>query len=154
MERVGWGSEVQILAVETRGADSLYQSSQAGELLTLPGITSIATSLGAVRVCKKAFGLLSRKNVTSLALEDAEAAMGCWRLADDERIIVEPACGVSVALAYDGRLRSFLRGGVDKTKKVVIIVCGGSKINLDTLVRYKQRYGERARELGEVWASM
>lgn len=152
MERVGWGSDVEILAVETKGADSLYQSAQAGELLTIPGITSIATSLGAVRVCKKAFELLSRKNVTSLALEDAEAAMGCWRLADDERIIVEPACGVSVALAYDGRLGKILRGGVNKQKKVVIVVCGGSKISLDTLVQYKAKYTERAQELGRVWA--
>lgn len=154
MDRVGWGSEVQVMAVETKGADSLYQSSRAGELVTISGITSIATSLGAVRVCKKAFELLSRKNVTSMALEDAEAAMGCWRLADDERIIVEPACGVSVALAYDGRLRNLLRGGVDRQKKVVIVVCGGSKISLDTLVQYRAKYGERASELGQAWAAM
>lgn len=153
MERVGWGSEVQVLAVETKGADSLYQSSQAGELVTLPAITSIATSLGVVRVCQKVFDLeQSHKNITSLALEDAEAAMACWRLADDERIMVEPACGVSVALAYDGRLRSFLRGGVDRDKKVVIVVCGGSKISVDTLVEYKRKYGDRARELGRAWA--
>jgi len=153
MERVGWGSEIQILAVETKGADSLYQSALAGTLLTIPGITSIATSLGAVRVCKKAFDLLSRKNVTSIALEDAEAAMGCWRLADDERIIVEPACGVSVALAYDGRLRQLLRG-FGRDKKVVIVVCGGSKISVDTLVQYKAKYGQRAKELGGIWAGM
>ncbi|KIX00138.1 uncharacterized protein Z518_10275 [Rhinocladiella mackenziei CBS 650.93] len=153
MERVGWGSEVQILAVETKGADSLYQSAQAGEILTIPRITSIATSLGAVRVCQKAFDLLAHKNVTSLALEDAEAAMGCWRLADDERIIVEPACGVSVALAYDGRLKQLMRG-VDKDKKVVIIVCGGSKISLDTLVQYRARYSERAKELAAMWAGV
>ena len=50
MERVGWGSEVQVLAVETKGADSLYQSAKAGALQTLPRITSIASSLGVVRV--------------------------------------------------------------------------------------------------------
>ncbi|EXJ96487.1 hypothetical protein A1O1_01613 [Capronia coronata CBS 617.96] len=153
MERVGWGSEVQLLAVETKGADSLYQSWQAGQLVTISGITSIATSLGVVRVCQRAFDLLARKNVTSLVLEDAEAAMGCWRLADDERIIVEPACGVSVALAYDDRLRQVLRP-FDKNKKVVIVVCGGSKISVDALVQYKAQYAERARELAAQWAGM
>lgn len=152
MERVGWGNDVQVLAVETKGADSLYQSSRAGQLVTLSGITSIATSLGVVRVCQKAFDLLARKNVTSLALEDAEAAMACWRLADDERMIVEPACGVSVALAYDGRLRQILRD-FDKDKKVVIVLCGGSKISVDTLVQYKARYGERARQLAALWGA-
>ncbi|KAJ9498262.1 catabolic L-serine/threonine dehydratase [Exophiala xenobiotica] len=152
MDRVGWGSDVQVLAVETKGADSLHQSMKAGQLVTIPRITSIASSLGVSRVCKKAFDLLSRKNVTSLILEDAEAAMACWRLADDERIIVEPACGVSVALAYDHRLPHFLRD-FDKDKKVIIVVCGGSKISVDTLVQYKARYGERARELAEMWNS-
>ncbi|KAK4941338.1 catabolic L-serine/threonine dehydratase [Elasticomyces elasticus] len=151
MDRVGWGNDVQVLAVETQGADSLYQSAKAGELVTIPKITSIASSLGVVRVCKKAFDLLSRKNVTSLTLEDAEAAMACWRLADDERILVEPACGVSVALAYDDRLRHFLPE-FDREKKVVIIVCGGSKISLDTLVQYRTTYGDKARELAEVWS--
>jgi L-serine/L-threonine ammonia-lyase len=150
MDRVGWGSDVQVLAVETKGADSLHQSMKAGQLVTIPRITSIASSLGVSRVCKRAFDLLSRKNVTSLVLEDAEAAMACWRLADDERIIVEPACGVSVALAYDNRLPHFLRG-FDKDKKVITVVCGGSKISVDTLVQYKARYGERARELAEMW---
>ncbi|KAJ4504499.1 catabolic L-serine/threonine dehydratase [Exophiala dermatitidis] len=151
MDRVGWGSEVQVLAVETKGADSLHQSYLAGRLVTMSGITSIATSLGVVRVCQKAFDLLSRKNVTSLALEDAEAAMGCWRLADDERMIVEPACGVSVALAYDGRLKKLLRG-FSPDKKVVIVVCGGSKVSVDTLVQYKARYAARAKELAAVWS--
>ena len=41
----------------------------------------------------------------------------------------------------------------DKDKKVIIVVCGGSKISVDTLVQYKARYGERARELAEMWNS-
>lgn len=44
-----------------------------------------------------------------MVLSDAEAAMGCWRLADDERIDVDAAFGIDVAVYYDGGLqRSFL----------------------------------------------
>lgn len=135
-----WGNDVDVLAMETKGAESLAKSLEKGELVTLPGITSIATSLGAVRVATKAFELGQRSNVRSVVLDDAEAAMGCWRLADDERLLVEPACGVSVAVCYDGRLKALLPR-LTTASKVVIIVCGGSDITLERLVEYRARYG-------------
>lgn len=45
----GWG-DVPVLAVETEGTASFARSIAAGKLVTLEGITSIATSLGAKRV--------------------------------------------------------------------------------------------------------
>lgn len=44
--QVGW-DDVKILAMETVGADSLYQSVKQGNIVTLPSITSIAKTLGA-----------------------------------------------------------------------------------------------------------
>lgn len=38
MQDVGW-SHVPLLAIETRGADSLASSVQANQVVTLPGIT-------------------------------------------------------------------------------------------------------------------
>lgn len=76
----------QILAVETMGADSLFQSLRKSEMVTLPAITSMATSLGAVRVSERTFELASRGlvdgKVVSAVLTDAEAAMGCWRFGE------------------------------------------------------------------------
>jgi threonine dehydratase len=46
------------------------------------------------------------------------------KLADDEKLIVEPACGVSVAACYHGILEDLVPG-FNKDSKVVIIVCGG-----------------------------
>lgn len=54
LHRNGWG-HVPVLAVETLGADSLAQSVAAGQRITLPAITSVATSLGARQVCAQAF---------------------------------------------------------------------------------------------------
>ncbi|KAL8962255.1 MAG: hypothetical protein Q9183_005184, partial [Haloplaca sp. 2 TL-2023] len=76
----------------------------------------------------------------SAVLGDAEAAMGCWRLADDERIIVEAACGLNVAVCYDGRLKELLPDLAPESK-VVIVICGGSNITLETLVQYREEYG-------------
>ena len=136
-----WRGDVSVLAVETEGAASLHASLMAGELVTLPGITSVATSLGATRVAGKAFECGRRQNAKSVVLSDAEAAMGCWRLADDERMLVEMACGVSVALCYDGRLAKILPN-LTPESKVVIVVCGGSIITVDMLAEYRQKYAD------------
>ena len=139
LERRGW-EDVNFLAVETEGAHSLAQSLKEGELVTLKEICSIAKSLGAKTVAKKTFELGQKKNVRSVVLSDSEAAMGCWRLADDERLIVEPACGVSVAVCYDGRLKKLLPH-LAEDSKVVVIVCGGSDITLESLCGFREQYG-------------
>ena len=140
LERNGWG-DVEVLAMETHGADSLAKSLQEGELVTLEAITSVTTGLGAKRVAEKTFELAQRKNVTSAVLSDAEAAMGSWRLADDERLMVEPACGVNVAPCYNGKLKKLLPN-LHEASKAVIILCGGSNITLDGLVELRTRFGD------------
>ncbi|KAI4206227.1 MAG: hypothetical protein LQ346_001198 [Caloplaca aetnensis] len=140
LERQHWSKSCKVLALETEGADSLNKALRKGQLITLPGITSIATSLGATRVAQKAFDLAQSHNVKSAVLSDAEAAMGCWRLADDERIMVEAACGINVAVCYDGRLKKLLPELTPRSK-VVIVICGGSNITLETLMAYRTEYG-------------
>jgi L-serine/L-threonine ammonia-lyase len=54
LEDVGWEG-TPVLVAETAGADSLNQSLAAGELVTLPAITSVAKSLGARRISETAF---------------------------------------------------------------------------------------------------
>lgn len=147
VEQIGWKESTRVLAVETLGADSLAQAVDKGELVTLPGITSIAKSLGATRVAQKALDYALEPHASSLVIEDAEACASAWRFADDERILVEPACGASVALAYDGRLGKYPKG-FSPESKVVIVVCGGSRIDLQMMENYKKQFGTRAKELG------
>jgi len=140
----GWG-KTQVLALETKGADSLASALEKDELVALPGITSIATSLGAVKVNERTFELAREGQrtgrVKSVVLSDAEAAMGCWRFAEDERILVEPACGVNVALCYGGRLERALGRPVRAEDKVVIVVCGGSNTSASMLTAWQEQYG-------------
>lgn len=144
LDKAGW-HDTRVLAMETQGADSLHSALEAGRLVSLDKITSFASSLGAKRVCEKAYECARRSNVRSVVLRDAEAAMGCWRFADDERMIVESACGVSVAVCYDGRLKGLLPG-LTKENKVVIVVCGGSNVTLELLMEYREKYGWVERE--------
>ena len=146
-EAVGWEADTRVLAVETAGAESLNDSLMAGELVTMKKITSVAKSLGAARVANRAFELAQRKNVNSVVLSDAEACMGCWRFVDDERILVEPACGVSIALAYQPEKLKQLVPGLNENSKVVIVVCGGSRISIKELADYRARFGEEVKHL-------
>jgi L-serine/L-threonine ammonia-lyase len=140
MDRLGW-SDVPVLAVETDGAQSLQKALQAGELITLPAITSQATSLGCTQVSAKTFEYAQRPTIKSVVLSDAEAAMGCWRLADDERLVVELACGVNVALMYDGRLKKVLGRQLTPDHKVLVVLCGGGNVTVDMLAEWKRQFG-------------
>ena len=141
----------KILAVETRGADSLNSSLKAGKHIALPKITSIATSLGIVRVADRAFELAQRDNVTSVVLTDAEAAIGSVKFAEDEDILVEVSCGVALAAVYNGTLRKEMGKNMTNdewsNKKFVIVVCGGSDVSTSLLKDYQEKYMSEATSL-------
>jgi L-serine/L-threonine ammonia-lyase len=118
MQRHGW-HDVPVIAVETEGADSLAQAMAAGALVELPRIASIATSLGARRVSGQALALTRRHPVRSVVVSDAAAVAACMRFMDDHRVVVEPACGASLAAVYDHHRA--LAG----CARVLVIVCGG-----------------------------
>lgn len=124
-----------VLAVETEGCHSLALSLEKGELSTLPAITSIATTLGARTVAPQAYAYAQRPPVKSVVLPDKAAMEGCVRFADDERIMVEAACGVSMALCYGNRLKDYLPHITEKSK-VVVVVCGGSNITAEMLTKW------------------
>lgn len=132
---------MKVLAVETEGADSLNLSVREGKLSTLPAITSIATTLGARTVAERAFEYSKEEGVMSVVLSDREAKEGCVRFADDERIMVEASCGVSLALCYGGRLKKMMPE-LTENSKVVIVVCGGKNITANML----QTWGEHLRQ--------
>lgn len=140
-----------VLAVETHGADSLHASVLAGAHVTLPGITSIATSLGATRVSAQSWDWAHRRRpdiLTSLVVSDADAAISCVRFADDARLLVEVSCGATLAVAYRGDLRERLGQGLSDeawaTRNVVLEVCGGANVTLGVLASYREKYGKDA----------
>ena len=140
LDRLCW-AEVPVLAIETRGADSLHQSLRAGKLVTLPKITSQATSLGATRVATQTFEFAQRPNVQSAVFDDSEAAMGCLRLAEEANLMVELGCGVNVALCYDARMSKVLGRSVTKDDKIVIILCGGRNVSAKMLAIWEEEFG-------------
>jgi L-serine/L-threonine ammonia-lyase len=134
--------DVNVIAVETFGAESLYSAVKAKELVTLPGITSQATSLGAVRVAEQTFRYATGNGanpVKCARVTDEQAAAACVKIADTERTIVELACGASVAAAVDRNILTEALGReVEPHDVVVIVLCGGSNVTVEMLADWRK----------------
>jgi L-serine/L-threonine ammonia-lyase len=129
LRRNGW-EDVPVLAVETEGADSFARSLQAGERIELPAITSLATSLGARKVCQQAFDWAQRHPIASLVVSDRSAVAACERFLDDQRILVEPACGAALSAVYEPA------AALQAVSSILVIVCGGVTTSLEQLRRW------------------
>lgn len=134
LRRNGW-SDVPVVAVETAGADSFAQSLAAGERIELPGISSIATSLGARKVAAQAFAFTQQHPIRGVVVSDADAVKACLRFMDDHRVVVEPACGASLAVAYDAAT------ALGSYSKVLVIVCGGVTSTVGQLQKWEREFG-------------
>ncbi|CAK6440386.1 unnamed protein product [Pipistrellus nathusii] len=142
LAEVGW-QHVPVVAMETRGAHCFHAALQAGRLVTLPDITSVAKCLGAKTAAAGALACARELRVLSEVVEDREAVDAVQRFLDDERMLVEPACGAALAAVYSGLLgRLQAEGRLSPTlASVVVIVCGGNNIDSRELQALKAQLG-------------
>ena len=131
--------DVPIIAVETEGASSLHQAYTAKKLITILKISSIASSLGATRVAQRALDFTNELDVRPVLVTDKEAVLGCKRLSDDHRMLVEPACGAALSLVYSD-LTTITNLVPQGKGPVVVIVCGGSGINYQLMAEFEGKY--------------
>lgn len=132
LHAAGW-EDVPVIAVETEGAASFAKSVEAGELVTLDRIDTIATTLGSRRVAAEALTWTRKHTIIPWVLNDRQALDACFRFADDHRVLVEPACGAALATGYAGI--EPLRG----LSSVVFVICGGSGVSLELLKKWDQQ---------------
>eukprot|EP01100_Stratorugosa_tubuloviscum_P008750 TRINITY_DN363_c5_g1_i1.p1 TRINITY_DN363_c5_g1~~TRINITY_DN363_c5_g1_i1.p1 ORF type:complete len:329 (-),score=175.07 TRINITY_DN363_c5_g1_i1:80-1066(-) len=125
LERVGW-VDIPIITSETDGAQSFNAAINAGHLVTLDKITSIAKTLGASCVCEQAFEWSKKRIIQSYVVSDTEAVDACLKFASDHRFLVEPSCGAALALLYSKK--------IEINAPIIIIVCGGSLVSIDFLI--------------------
>lgn len=126
-------AKTPVIAVETYGADSYAQALHAKQRIELPKITSIATSLGARQVSQQAFDLAKQHPIHPIVVSDREAVSACMKFIDDHRQLVEPACGASLAVAYDSS------AAVSEYQTVLMVVCGGVTTTLQQLQTWSQQ---------------
>jgi L-serine/L-threonine ammonia-lyase len=125
--------DLPIIAVETQGADCLTRSLVADENVAIPAITSVATSLGANKVADHAFHIARTRDVRSFVVSDLEALDACERFLHDHRVLVEPACGASLAVLYSPKVSAHLDG----FESALVVVCGGATATLDNIKEWR-----------------
>ena len=126
--------DTDILVAETEGAASYAAAKKNDKPTSIQKISTIATTLGALCVTEEVMKYKDI-NTISVVVTDRQALMGCLGFANDYRLLVEPACA-GLSIIYDSQLnQKYIK---DKYKNVVVIVCGGSSVNIDLLNHWKK----------------
>eukprot|EP01125_Pyxidicula_operculata_P017125 TRINITY_DN5967_c0_g1_i1.p2 TRINITY_DN5967_c0_g1~~TRINITY_DN5967_c0_g1_i1.p2 ORF type:complete len:315 (+),score=57.77 TRINITY_DN5967_c0_g1_i1:1659-2603(+) len=136
MHKVGW-EDVPVVACETHGTDSFYQSATKGELITLPAITSIAHCLGARKVATAAFDWIKKHKIIPCLVTDREAINALIQFSTDHRCLVEPACAAGLAVVYY-KLKEHLPS-LTENDTVLVIVCGGNAVSMEHIKNWDQQ---------------
>lgn len=130
LARNGW-DQVPVFAVETQGAASLAAAMAQKQWIALDSVNTVATSLAAKQVCQRAFAWSQERPVYSHVVSDQDALDACERFLSDQRILVEPACGAALALAYAPT------EALKRYDKVLVIVCGGVTATIDQIRQWR-----------------
>jgi len=123
--------DIRLVGSETSGSASFAAAVAAGHPVTFTPNT-VCSSLAASVVAAWPVENLARFRWQSAVLTDAQALMGAVRFADDLRMLVEPACGVSLALAY------LDHPALADARNVAIIVCGGASTGTEMIQAWRR----------------
>ncbi|XP_036077049.1 L-serine dehydratase/L-threonine deaminase isoform X1 [Rousettus aegyptiacus] len=142
LQEVGWG-DVPIVAMETIGAHSFHAATAAGTLVSLAQITSVAKALCVKTVGAQTLKLYQEHPIFSEVISDQEAVAAIEKFVDDEKVLVDPACGATLAAVYSHVVQKLQREGklCAPLSSLVVIVCGGSNISLAQLQALKKQLG-------------
>jgi threonine dehydratase len=128
--------DVNVWGVETKGADSMAKALEAGRIVELAEITSIAKTLGAPEVGQLTFELAKKYLSGVTVVDDSEAISELFYLLDNVKVLTEPAASCTLAAAEK------LKGNFGKSSNVVLVLCGGN-IGMDDLFSFRNNYKNR-----------
>jgi threonine dehydratase len=121
-------SEILIVGVQAAGAASMVESVRAGQLVTLPSISTLADGIAVRQPGRWTYEVVASHVDDYLTVTDDEILQALRLLLLKEKLLVEPAGAASVAAALAGRagdrvdlLRVLAGGG-----KMVCVLSGGN----------------------------
>jgi threonine dehydratase len=120
---------IKIYGSQTVGADAMAKSLAANKIVTLPAVTSVATSLGATRVADKTFAIVKDQVEKVITVSDADAIRDVKIILEKEKLLVEPASSCNLSAILSGEIPNLAK------KKMAIILCGGN-FSLGQLKQY------------------
>jgi L-serine/L-threonine ammonia-lyase len=130
-------STIPIVAVETEGAASFYESYTQKKLVRLEKIETIATTLGAKQISEKALINSLAMSIFPLKVTDKLCVQSCITFLNDLKTLVEPACGAALSVAHTFHEHRELH----VFKNILIIVCGGISVDFGLLKKWENEFG-------------
>ena len=82
---------------------------------------------------QRAVDLAQSHAIRSLVVSDRDAVQACKKFLDDHRVLVEPACGASLALGYEHWV------ALQDYQTVLIVVCGGVTATVEQLNQWSRQ---------------
>lgn len=129
--------DLRIFGVETRGADAMAQSVTAGKLVELATITSIARTLGALKVAPMTLAAVQKNVEEVIVVDDSAAVHSLIFLLERTKLLTEPAAACCLAAAETHR------GTFAPGEKIVILLCGGN-VAVSDLFAYSEQFPAEA----------
>lgn len=111
---------VRVYGVEPEGADSMSRSLQAGRVVTLDRVSTVAESLATRRVTPLTLGYAQRFVEDVVVVGDAAAEAQLLAVLQHEKQLVEPAASCTLAALEQGLIPDI------QGKNVVVLLCGGN----------------------------
>lgn len=109
---------VRVIGVEPEGAPKMSRSLHAGQLVTLPGTSTIADGLKPVRAGELTFEVVRKLVDEVITVADGEILAGMSHLIKKEKLMVEPSGAASFAAVQSGKVP--IKG------KTVCVLSGGN----------------------------
>ena len=161
--RIGQPSP-HLVGVQTLGGDSWVQSLENEDtFVTLDSPFSLANSLVCKASSKEAvrdarqYSTTGRGGVapndikgkagrflTAVKVDDAQAGAAAWKASEEYGHLIELSCGAAMVPAYQPAVLDGVQRKLKTTKPlhVVLVACGGSRVNEQTIEQYKTKYGD------------
>ena len=117
----------RIIGVQAEGAASMYASREAGHLIKLSSVSTIADGIAVKQPGDLTFELCQKYVDEIVTVRDDEIATGILALMEDQKIVAEGAGATPVA--------SVLFGKVDVSEKKTVCLVSGGNVDVTTLSR-------------------
>lgn len=124
----------KVISAETEGAASFAASFEAGHLIELEGISTIATSLGARKVTAQTLAYASKFETKPYVTDDQTAFKACEIFFHEYHTLVEPACGAALSYVRTQHHK------IDPNERILVIVCGGVNMGMEQFLDYRNIY--------------
>ena len=109
----------KVIGVQAAGAASMYASRQAGDILELPSVSTIADGIAVKRPGDLTFQLCQQYVDEIVTVKDDEIASAIVALMEDQKTVAEGAGATTVAAVMFGKVNAIDR-------KTVCVVSGGN----------------------------